>query len=234
MIATPEAPKVVAVYGGLNTSKRSLRKLGRAVINSGLADPEVELRLFTLPEASRDPKAAAAAAVGALAVAHSMGNLIWKPMHDDKEVRPAGIIALNRTTPTKVGKLILGATVRLGHHLTRSVSGPYASEHRQIVKDTWLSIRHPWGNLGRIPEVSSYDSDEHLEALGASGIPTVAVINRRLDEFVNFREPGVARHVQYVDDIDPDGCHDTALFNPEFVAELVAEQGVFPWVSMPE
>jgi hypothetical protein len=239
MIATPEAPKVVVVYGGLNTSKKALRKLGKAIIKRSLAAPDAELRLFTLPEASRDPKAAAAAAVGALAVAHSMGNLIWKQMYED-EIELAGAISLNRTKPTKVGKLILGATIRFGHHLARSVSGPYAREHRQIVRDTWLSLRDWNGNLGRVGEVASYDSDKYLgllaapKASGTPGIPTAAVINETSDEFTNFREPGTAQDVHYVYDTSPDGCHDTSLVNPEYMAGLVAEQGVFPWVPTPE
>ncbi len=220
-----QVPESVFVYGGLNTSEKSLRALGTAIVAQGFAAPEAPIRVFTLGEAGRDPHAATAAE-GGLAVVHSMGGLITKRMVEE-EVRPEGLIVLNRPMPSSRERLVAGGAVRLGRHFARSAVGPHAAAHWQIVKDTRESALDWGGNIGRIPEVVSFSGDEWMGILAARGARVAAVISRRKDEFgAAYRQPGTAEGVGYVDDLI--GCHDAAEYAPEWICRLVAELGLLP------
>jgi hypothetical protein len=220
-----EVPEKLTIYGGLNTSTKTLDRLANAIIAFGFVASSAEVNTIRLDQAGRQPFAASEAAEESLAVAHSMGNLIWGQILA-RDFLPHSVMSLNPIRPESLPKLGVGGVKRFAHHATKSFEGHNAQGHRQILADTIESIRHPLGNLGRVSSAVEYDSVTHLSKLNNLA-PVVGLVSLH-DEFgPAYRLANkVDREISFA--VDPIGCHDTALYDPNNVLGLIAKLDILP------
>ena len=218
-------PENLVVYGGFNTSRKSLERVAHEVFRMGFTGTEeANFKAFTLSDWAHKEEEAAEAANGSLVLAHSLGNLMWRQLVERKIV-PSGIMALNRTEPANINQLVSGVTRRSAHHLRLGLEGgQFGQEHQQIAIDT-KQMFIPFNGQGRILEALHYSSDHYLEELGEKA-PTVALISG-LDEFGEpYERLGQASNVLYVqDDVH---CHDGILYDRRGTLDIIASTEVLP------
>jgi hypothetical protein len=219
-------PENGVLYGGLNTSKKSLKIAAAAIKRAGFIQPHGRMDTFTLGEAGRDREGVVAAAEGRLVVFQSMGHLASGPIVDS-EVEPAGALSLNRIVPQTLPELGEGAGVRFERHAVRSIKGPDVQGHRRIVRDNVMVPLEDWsGNIDRVPEAEDFDGDYYLLEL-AKRTSLLAVISS-IDEFKGFRHP-IKGQINQV--IDLRRCHDGIFYDAIGTLNLVSEQRVLPQLS---
>src|ERR1019366_522867 len=127
--------------------------------------------------------------------------------------------------PTNIPRLVVGAALRLAHHIEGSLGdSPEAAAHRQSVKDTRLSFEDPRGNLFQVRRASRYSTDRELKNL-AERTPVICLVSE-IDEFGSAYRQAVSAFG--VKPVRVNAFHDVPLINPRLVAKRIAWTGALP------